>query len=192
MDCSRLSDPTLYVVVPLSNPIGYRRRTQLFREMIHRLCQTAERLQRPALNRPAIFLHVLAVELAFDNDPHVINQIQAALPPTQVEHLSALALRMLRRGGTIWNKSNLVNLGLQNLMQRGLPPQSVVGWLDADIEWLTDDWVCATLVEFQDPRARQQYNNNTPFLVQMFESASFLVSSVTFFVSENSTSASDM
>jgi hypothetical protein len=164
----KITDPNLYVIVPISNPIGFKRRDALFREMIHRLCQTAQRYWSPRDGRPQVKLHIVAVELAFDQTPFISSTEALKLTPVDASFYHCLQHRLPRSNGVLWSKSNLVNLGMQHLHLQGLPESTVVAWLDADIEWTTDEWVVATLREMQ-ATAR------VPFMVQMFETATFLV-----------------
>ena len=187
---------TLTVILPISNPISFRRRTQLFKETVQRILLTDQRLaKRSSLAR----VNVLAVELAFDDDDYVSTPTAQGFPAdaqrfrdssspfctgaysTSDGSYEALQFRASRSDATLWNKSNLVNLGLRHLLhERRLSRDSVVAWVDADVEWQGDAWVKATLAEFCNPELlsaahRTMNPPQWPLLVQMFETAALLV-----------------
>jgi len=91
------------VVTCFFNPGGYRSRTDNYR------------IFRRSLD--ACGLPVLTVELAFGNDPHLLNG-------------EAGDLIQLRSPHTMWQKERLLNIGIQKLLDRGY--RKIV-WLDADV-----------------------------------------------------------
>jgi hypothetical protein len=190
---------TLTVILPISNPISFRRRTQLFSETVLRILRTDQRLaNKSSLAR----VSVLAVELAFDDDDCVSTPSAHGFAADEQRYrelsspfctgsysagngaYEALQFRASRSEAALWNKSNLVNLGLRHLLhERRLSRDSVVAWVDADVEWQGDGWVKATLAEFRNPELlssahRAMNPPQWPLLVQMFETAALLVRAV--------------
>lgn len=91
------------VVTCFFNPGGYRSRVDNYYRF------------RRAMD--ACGLPVLTVELAFGNDPHMLDK-------------GADELIQLRAPHTMWQKERLLNIGIQKLLERGY--RKIV-WIDADV-----------------------------------------------------------
>lgn len=100
-------DSVLYVIVPVSNPVGYQSRYTLAIPTIQRLA-THE------------YVQVLLVELANSNQPHMLTE------PGNEFHLQ------LRANSVLWHKENMLNLAVEHLT-RIRPGWQYMAWVDADI-----------------------------------------------------------
>jgi len=100
-------DSVLYVIVPVSNPVGYQSRYNL----------AIPTLQRLASHE---YVQVLLVELANSNQPHMLTEAGNDF------HLQ------LRANSVMWHKENMLNLAVEHLT-RIRPDWQYVAWVDADI-----------------------------------------------------------
>lgn len=117
-----VTDSTLHVVAPISNPARYHSRYRIFREWVDHMNAT-----------PNVKLHV--VELAF-GDRHFEVTGRAA---------SASELQ-LRSPHELWHKENLINLGVRHLL-----PQNwkYVAWVDGDVFFNTPNWALEAIHQLQ-------------------------------------------
>jgi len=107
----------LNVIMVLSNPCLYIRRYQLALEFITRMKKNND-------------VNLCIVELCYGNQKFVVTQ------PNNKNHLQ------LRTDIPLWHKENMINLGVKHL----LPDDwKTFAWIDADIEFLDDDWANKTL-----------------------------------------------
>jgi hypothetical protein len=107
----------LNVIMVLSNPCLYIRRYHLALEFIARMKKNKD-------------INLCIVELCYGNQKFVVTQ------PNNKNHLQ------LRTNVPLWHKENMINLGVKHL----LPDDwKSFAWIDADIEFLDDDWANKTL-----------------------------------------------
>lgn len=109
----------LDVIAVVSNPVRYRSRYDLFRAFEAHAIESGARLT--------------VVEMAFGDRPFEVTE--AGNP----RHLQ------LRSNTEIWQKENLVNLG----MGRVPAEAEYVAWVDADLTFTRHDWVQETLQQLQ-------------------------------------------
>lgn len=108
--------PTLHVISPIFNPLGFRRRRQLFREFAARMEAT-----------PGIAFH--PVEVAIGNLPF---EVTDSFNPRHVQ---------LRTRSEIWHKEAAMNVGVAHLPS----DWSRVAFIDGDMIFTRPDWAEATL-----------------------------------------------
>ena len=107
-----------YVVTPVSNPVRYKRRYELywrFKEM----CEAAD-------------VKLITVEQAFGLRPFMLTE------PANPMHVQVRTVEEL------WHKENMINLGIQRAAEHGARE---IAWIDADIrpanpprEWFEETW----------------------------------------------------
>jgi predicted O-methyltransferase YrrM len=96
------------------NPAGYKNKIENYRKF-------RESSKRQGLN-------LLAVELAFGNEPFELSKEDADI------------LIQLRGGDILWQKERLFNIGLENLPE----DCDKVAWLDCDVIFENENWVSQT------------------------------------------------
>jgi len=125
------SDNTLHVIRVISNPARYHSRYRL-------AFQQSDFLKRC----PNIKLYT--VECAFGDRSWEIL-------PENIEFEKTLRVRTRSE---IWNKENMINLGIRHL----LPPDwKYVAWIDADICWNDKNWGSEVLQELQHYQVLQPW-----------------------------------
>lgn len=92
----------------------------------------------------------------YRDEPHIKIVVVEALGPTPLGRLPGIKHVTLKSKSTVWLKENLINLGVESL-PRGW---KYVAWIDADLEFLNQNWVRDTIHELQ-----------TADVVQMWRSA---------------------
>jgi len=106
---------TLYVITVVSNPLRYRSRYKLYREFAERIHAAGATL--------------ITVEAAFADRPY------------EVTHKDNPHHVQVRTKNELWNKENLINIGLQHLPE----DWEYVAWIDADVLFARPDWVKETI-----------------------------------------------
>jgi hypothetical protein len=119
----------LYVIAVISNPRQFKRRYELYFKFAERLHKT-----------PGVRLYT--VEIAFGDRPFAVTQ------SNNPHHIQ------LRTKHEIWHKENMINIGVSHLP----PDWKYVAWIDADVQFINENWVTDTI------HALQHYP-----IVQMFQ-----------------------
>ena len=117
---------TLHVISVVSNPLNWNSRSELFHKFIVDM--------------------ILARESLFGSEYSLSLTIVECLYPTQVSCISSDLLPEINYVGVhsdsiIWNKENLVNIGIKNLPS----DYEYVAWVDGDISFKNDNWVIDTI-----------------------------------------------
>jgi hypothetical protein len=78
-----------------------------------------------------------------------------ALGPAPLGRIKGVTHLTLRSKSTVWLKENLINLGVESL------PRSwkYVAWIDADLEFLNQNWVRDAISELQDADVVQMWRS---------------------------------
>lgn len=121
----------LYVVTAVSNPERYRSKYALYKDFEKRCIDAGAKLY--------------TVEAAFGDRPHVITNTDTA------NHIQ------LRTSSEIWNKENLINIGISRLPN----DWKYVAWIDCDITFARPDWVAETIHQLQHFDIVQMYSHVT-------------------------------
>lgn len=100
----------LWVVTVVSNPVRFKSRYELYK-----------RFERHCVERG---VNLITVELAFGSRPFELTD------RNNHHHVQ------LRSSDEIWHKENMINLGIQRLPH----DWKYVAWIDADVEFMRDDW----------------------------------------------------
>jgi hypothetical protein len=153
------SFPALCVILPISNPIGFRRREQLFQETLARML--ADTKVNP-------LLHIVSIRLKYTSSP--IPGIRCVnVEKQQQQHYSDLHVETTP-DDVLWSKENLINMAIKWVMggPQFVHNVEVFAWVDADIQFLSKGWVEDTLKE------AQRLQSNGGGFVQMFEQAELL------------------
>jgi hypothetical protein len=111
-----------WFIAVISNPIRWQSRIELYRDF-----------EKHVLSSGA---NLITVEAAFGNRPFVITS------NTNPNHLQ------FRTFDELWHKENMINLAIQR-MARLDPMWEKVGWLDADIRFMREDWVNETVQQLE-------------------------------------------
>jgi hypothetical protein len=119
-------DP-LHVVTAIANPIRWQSRARLYRQFETHMLDSG--------------VHLTVVECAYGDRPHEFGD------NPHVTHVPVRARSLL------WNKENLLNIGLSRLPQ----DWHNVAWIDADITFRRSDWATETV------QALQQYDVVQPW-----------------------------
>ena len=115
----------VYVISPISNPIRYSRRWELYQQFQRHMHDVEAKL--------------LAVELSYgDRFPQI-------LPQYDVNDPRALLLTTREE---LWHKENLINLGIQTLTQID-PGWKYVCWVDSDVHFQRHDIIEETAHQLQ-------------------------------------------
>lgn len=110
-------EENLHVIAVISNICAFKKRYQLMREFIQRM---------EFENNVILYI----VEMAYGSQPFAMTDAK------NPRHLQ------LRTEYAIWHKENMINLGVKKL----LPPDwKAFAWIDADIDFDTNDWAANTL-----------------------------------------------
>lgn len=119
----------LWVIAVISNPARYRSRYDLFQKF-------KRAIEKAGAN-------LMIVECAFGDRPFEITE------PGRLDHLQ------LRTWDEIWHKENMINLGIANLPQ----DWEYVAWVDADIEFMRQDWPEEIVHQLQHYMVIQLFQN---------------------------------
>lgn len=123
------SDNTLHVIAVISNPVRYQSRYRLYKEF-----------EKEMLNTPNTRLYT--VEAAHGDRYHEITSAD------NDKHLQ------VRAKSEIWNKENLINLGVKHLLPFDW---KYVAWIDADVFFNSPNWAQETLHQLQHFAVVQPY-----------------------------------
>ncbi|KAI8802240.1 hypothetical protein BJ742DRAFT_833960 [Cladochytrium replicatum] len=147
--------PTLYVIVPYSNPANFARRRDLLNQTIQRLKLEKGRLET---NNAHARMEIVVSEIAYADSA-------STKPPSAHSNGGRYDLRFATtRDNVLWAKENLVNVAIEHLV-RTHPSATYFAWVDGDITFESNSWV-------QDTIAALQRN---PFsLIQLFSTATLL------------------
>lgn len=115
------SDNTLHVISVLSNPARWHSRYRIFHHWMKAMGKT-----------PNVALHI--VESAYGDRKHELTQA------TNFNHLQ------VRTHSELWNKENLINLGVRHLLPRDW---KYMAWVDGDVFFQDESWALETLHELQ-------------------------------------------
>jgi len=140
----------------MSNPIGFRRREQLFNQTMRTMLRTAEHLRTTS---DCVGLYVTTVCVAY---------APAGTPAGVTVTCETLLTRIELTIGAehvLWAKENLVNLAIGCLLGDSA---KYIAWVDADVEF-SEGWVAATLDAIDAIAAK-----GDGAFVQMFERAQLL------------------
>ncbi|KAJ3280567.1 hypothetical protein HK104_000578 [Borealophlyctis nickersoniae] len=142
---------TLHVILPFSNPIQYKRRTQLLNQTVSSLLAERDRLRR---NDPSYALDVVVSELSY-TDPPVRSTTHEA------KHNLHFSTTL---ENTLWSKENLINLAVKHICDSD-PSAQYFAWVDADITFDSKTWVQDTI---------QLLDSGNAHFIQLFSTASLL------------------
>lgn len=119
----------LWVITVISNPQRFKSRYELYGRFARAVEKAGGRL--------------VTVEAAFGTRPHEVTQ---AGNPRHVQ---------LRVHDEIWHKENLINIGVSHLP----PSWRYVAWIDADVEFVREDWVAETVQQLQHYKMIQMFQH---------------------------------
>lgn len=119
----------LWVITVISNPARYSSRYELYQKF-KKAVETAG-------------ANLLTVETAFGDRPHEL------IDPSDHKNLA------LRTWDEIWHKENMINLGVAQLPD----DWQYVAWVDADVEFMRQDWVEETIHQLQHYHVVQMFQN---------------------------------
>jgi hypothetical protein len=119
----------LWVIAVISNPARYRSRYELYRKF-ESFCQKSG-------------ANLFTVELAFGDRPFELTQDE---DPDDLQ---------LRTYDEIWHKENMINLAIQRLPL----DWKYVAWIDADIEFMRQDWLEEIVHQLQHYHVIQLFQN---------------------------------
>jgi glycosyltransferase involved in cell wall biosynthesis len=122
--------PTLYVILPYSNPIGYDRRAFLLKQTVQELTQHSKTLSK-------VRLTVVVSQLAYGKEPFV------DLSASGVKDKWDFRFRTSERN-VLWSKENLVNLAVMKVIEKKRSAK-YFAFVDADITFKNGDWVQKTI-----------------------------------------------
>ncbi len=145
----------LYVILPLSNPINFKRRQDLFDQTLLRLLQTRSDLCSRGSD---VELEIVTVKLAYSETE------QSLSFTNESNHFVLSAATSIRNA--LWSKENLINIAFEKLL--GIESPAYVAWVDADIAFDSSTWVEDTVRTLDDLAARGGG------FVQMFSQAHLL------------------
>ena len=111
-------EPTLHVIVVISNPCLYAKRYILFKEFIKRMEEEEDRVS------------IYVVELIYKNQSFIITDA------LNKNHLQ------IKTDVPIWHKENMINLGVKYLLPCDY---KAFAWIDADVEFDNNSWALDTL-----------------------------------------------
>ncbi len=116
----------LYVVTPLFNPWGYAKIHENFNRFAARMTATPD-------------VTLVVVECAFGDRPWAVTDADNRF------HVR------VRASSVLWIKENLINLGLQRIAHEA-PGAQAVAWIDADVDFLDENWVpkCLAALDHYD------------------------------------------
>lgn len=118
-----------WVIVPVSNPVRYRSRYELF-ERFKRMLEKAG-------------VNYVVVECALGDRPHECTE------PNNPRHVQ------LRTWDEIWHKENMINVAISRLPA----DWEYVAWVDADVGFHRDDWAEETVHLLQHYQVIQMFSN---------------------------------
>jgi hypothetical protein len=114
----------------ISNPVRYKRRYELFRKFEKHMLESG--------------VNLIVVETQQGDRPF---QVTSATNPNHIQ---------LRTYDEVWIKENMINIGVSRLPSTW----QYLAWIDADIQFMRDDWASETVEQLQ-----------TYDVVQMFQTA---------------------
>lgn len=109
----------LHVVTAVANPLRWESRTRLYREFERHMLDSG--------------VHLTTVECAYGERPHELGD------NPRVNHVP------VRAKSLIWNKENLLNIGIARLPQ----DWKYVAWIDADVIFRRPTWAADTVHALQ-------------------------------------------
>jgi hypothetical protein len=119
----------LWIIAVVSNPERYKSRYELF----HRFKKSVE----------VSGANLLIVEMAFGSRPFELTE------PNNPHHVQ------LRSNAEVWHKENMINIGISRLPQ----DWKYVAWIDADIEFMRQDWPDEIIHQLQHFHVIQLFQN---------------------------------
>lgn len=128
-----LAEEKLHVIAVISNPVRYQSRYELYRKFEQRM------LSNPKVN-------LVTVEIATGTRAF---QITSHNNPNHLQ---------LRSYDELWHKENMINLGVQHLT-RLHPDWQFIATIDADVQFLREDWADETLHQLQHHHVVQMFQN---------------------------------
>ena len=117
----------LTVILPFSNPCGFKRRKELFDKCLERVVRIAKNCEN---------LVVITATLQYGNTVSWRKSFETGY------------IRLMYTAPDIlWAKENLINLAIEWIS--AFKPSKYVAWIDADIEFDDPNWVNNTIQTFQ-------------------------------------------
>ena len=110
---------SLFVVSPIFNPVRYKTRWKLYEDFAKRVTEAGAILY--------------TAEAAFGERDFVVTN------PSNPNHVQ------LRCNNELWLKENMINIGISRLPLDA----KYIAWIDADVQFVRDDWVDETLHQLQ-------------------------------------------
>lgn len=91
----------------------------------------------------------------YKHEPLTKLVVVEAMGPAPLGRIKGVKHLTFRSKSTVWLKENLINLGVESL------PRSwkYMAWIDADLEFLNQNWVRSTLFELQDADVVQMWRS---------------------------------
>lgn len=129
-----LGDATLYVIAVISNPARWQSRYRLYREFAERMRKT-----------PGVQL--ITVEAAFGDRPFEVTEAGDRW------HVQVRAGAQ----SEVWVKESLVNIGFRHLAWQA-PEWKYAAWIDADVQFLREDWASETVHLLQHYKVVQPWS----------------------------------
>lgn len=128
-------DRTLYVIAVVSNPVRYGSRYRLYREFAERMAKTTG-------------VQLVTVEAAFGDRPFEVT--------SNGDRWSV----QVRAGSEseVWVKESLINIGLRHAMWQA-PECKYLAWVDADVQFVRDDWALETVEALQHYKVVQPWSS---------------------------------
>jgi hypothetical protein len=127
---------TLYVIVPLSNPAQYESRYRLAQDFLRRMAKFPN-------------VKCIVVEQNYHDREFAVTD------PYEDDHIQL-------RGGPeheLWLKEGLINVGFRHLTHR-YPGWRYAAWIDADVEFIDEDWVKNTIYALHTFRVVQPWSHS--------------------------------
>lgn len=121
-----LSQQTLYVILPYSNPIHFSRRSTLYKETLARLNQAKAKADGTSWT-----ITILTSQLLYGDEPD------------QFSSATTMTFRVAS-DQVLWSKENLINLAIKRTINED-PSAKYFAWVDADIEFSSGSWIKDTI-----------------------------------------------
>lgn len=116
----------LYIIVPYSNPCAFRRRQVLLRETVQKLIKTSKECPNLQI---------------------VVSSMLYQKYPAQTINVGSDYVDIVSSGpDVLWAKENLINIAIRWILAN--TNADYIGWIDADVDFVSSTWVQDTLSVF--------------------------------------------
>lgn len=127
-----MKDNTLYVISVISNPARYGSRYNLYKQFEKHMLQSEN-------------VKLITVEIAFGTRAFEVTQQGNPL------HIQ------LRTYDELWHKENMINVGIKELYRID-PSWEYMAWVDADVQFVRQDWALETINQLQHHMVVQMFS----------------------------------